>query len=278
MSGTLYAVATPIGNLDDLSPRAIAVLSNVRLILCEDTRRTSTLLQRAGITGVRMAICNEHTEMSRIPDVLRVLGEGGDVALVSDAGTPAISDPGARLVRAVIDAGYAVSPIAGPSAVTTALAVSGLPADRFVFEGFLPRKGLERTERLEAIAAESRTIVLYEAPHRIARTIADLIDHCGPDRWVMIGRELTKKFEDIFRGPLRQVRLGEPRGEYVLVIEGAAPALPASDDEIRDALRLELAGGSSTRDAVATVTAAFGAPHREVYALAVALSSGADHE
>ena len=160
---TLWLVATPIGNLGDLSPRAVDVLAHVGLICCEDTRRTGLLLQHAGVRAERLAVCNDHTEVSRIDDVIRVLGDGRDVAIVSDAGTPGISDPGERIVRAVIDAGYDVSAVPGPSAAIMALTISGLAADRFVFEGFIPRKGADRAARLTDIANEHRTTVIYEA-------------------------------------------------------------------------------------------------------------------
>jgi 16S rRNA (cytidine1402-2'-O)-methyltransferase len=272
---TLWLVATPIGNLADLSPRAVDVLAHVGLICCEDTRRTGLLLQHAGVQAERLAVCNDHTEFSRVADVLGVLAEGRDVAIVSDAGTPGISDPGERIVRAAIDAGYDVSAVPGPSAAVMALTISGLATDRFVFEGFLPRKGRERAARLADIAAEPRTTIIYEAPHRVLRTLDDLRATCGDDRIVVVARELTKLYEEVARGPLGTIDIGGPRGEYVLVLEGApVDDRPASDDDVRDALRGELAAGSSTRDAAATVAKHVGRPKREVYALAVGLDDG----
>lgn len=269
---TLWLVATPIGNLGDLSPRAIDVLSHAALVCCEDTRRTGLLLQHAGIRAERLAVCNDHTEMSRIADVLRTLGDGRDVAIVSDAGTPGISDPGERIVRSVIDAGHTVSAVPGPSAVIMAITISGLSADRFVYEGFLPRKGAERAGRLAEIAAEHRTTVVYEAPHRVLRTLDDLREACGDDRIVVVTRELTKLHEEVVRGPLGEIDIGAPRGEYVLVIEGApVDDRPMSDDDVQAELRRELDAGASTRDASATVAKAVGRPKREVYALAIAL-------
>lgn len=269
---TLWLVATPIGNLGDLSPRAVDVLAHVGLICCEDTRRTGLLLQHAGVRAERMAVCNDHTEVRRVADVLRVLGDGRDVAIVSDAGTPGISDPGERVVRAVIDSGYDVSAVPGPSAAIMALTISGLPADRFVFEGFIPRKGAERANRLAEIATERRTTVIYEAPHRVERTLDDLRAACGDERVIVVTRELTKLHEEIVRGPLGTIDIGGPRGEYVLVLAGApVDDQPISDDDVRDALRDELAAGSSTRDAAAIVAKDVGRPKREVYALAVAL-------
>lgn len=269
---TLWLVSTPIGNLADLSPRAVDVLAHVGLICCEDTRRTGLLLQHAGVKAERLAVCNDHTEFSRIADVLGVLAEGRDVAVVSDAGTPGISDPGERIVRAAIDAGYDVTAVPGPNAAVMALTISGLATDRFVFEGFLPRKGAERATRLADIAAEPRTTIIYEAPHRVVRTLDDLRAACGDDRVVAVARELTKLYEEIARGPLGTIDIGGPRGEYVLVLEGAPfDDRPASDDVVREALRGELATGSSTRDAAAAVARRVGRPKREVYALAVGL-------
>ena len=274
---TLWLVATPIGNLADLSPRAVDVLAHAGMICCEDTRRTGMLLQHAGVKAERLAVCNDHTEFSRVADVLGVLAEGRDVAIVSDAGTPGISDPGERIVRAAIDAGYDVSAVPGPSAAVMALTISGLAADRFVFEGFLPRKGSERVARLADIAAEPRTTIIYEAPHRVLRTLDDLRAACGDDRIVVVARELTKLYEEVVRGPLGTIDIGGPRGEYVLVLEGApVDDRPASDDDVREALRGELAAGSSTRDAAATVAKHVGRPKREVYALAVGLDDEAD--
>jgi 16S rRNA (cytidine1402-2'-O)-methyltransferase len=269
---TLWLVATPIGNLSDLTPRAIDVLGHVGLICCEDTRRTGLLLQHAGVRAERMAVCNDHTELSRIDDVLQVLGSGRDVAIVSDAGTPGISDPGTRVAQAAIDAGYNVSAVPGPSAVVMALTISGLATDRFVFEGFLPRKGADRAARLAEIAEEPRTIVIYEAPHRALRTLADLRDACGDDRMVVVTRELTKLHEEVVRGTLGDIDIGGPRGEYVFVLEGApVDDQPVDDDTVRAALRDELAAGSSTRDAAALVAKQLGRAKREVYTIAIAL-------
>ena len=269
---TLWLVATPIGNLADLSPRAVDVLDHVGLICCEDTRRTGLLLQHAGVKAERLAVCNDHTELARVADALGVLAGGRDVAIVSDAGTPGISDPGERIVRAAIDAGYDVSAVPGPRAAVMALTISGLAADRFVFEGFIPRKGSDRSARLAEIAAEGRTTVIYEAPHRVLRTLEDLRLACGDDRIVVVARELTKLYEEVVRGPLGTIDIGGPRGEDVRVLEGApVEDRPISDDDVRDALRGELAAGSSTRDAVAAVAKDVARPKREVYALAVGL-------
>jgi 16S rRNA (cytidine1402-2'-O)-methyltransferase len=269
--GVLHLVATPIGNLGDLAPRAVEVLRSAALVCCEDTRRTGRLLHHAGIRAERLAVCNEHTEPSRIADVLEVLSSGRDVAVVTDAGTPGVSDPGERLARAAIDAGFRVSAVPGPVAAVTALVVSGLPTARFVVEGFLPRAGRERAERLAEIADEPRTVVLYEAPHRITRTLRDLADACGPDRPVAVARELTKLYEEVVRGTLGTIDVGEPRGEYVVVLGGAPRAsTPPDDDAVRRALRDAMAAGATRRDAVTDVAKRLGLPKRIVYAIATA--------
>ena len=268
--GRLVLVSTPIGNLGDLSPRAVETLRAAALVCCEDTRRTARLLQHAGASVARLAVANEHTERARVDDVLQVLAGGGDVAVVTDAGTPGISDPGERLVRAALDAGYAVTTVPGPTALVAALVASGLPTSRFVFEGFLPRRGRARRDRLAEIAAERRTVVLYEAPHRVGATLADLAEACGRERPVAVARELTKLFETVVRGPLGSIDVGEPRGEYVLVIGGTLEAAAAADaDAIEAALDAEWAAGASTKDAAAAVANRLGVPRRDVYAIAV---------
>ena len=277
---TLWLVATPIGNMDDLAPRALDVLGRVALVCCEDTRRTGLLLQRSGIRAERLAVCNEHTELRCAHEVLVVLDRGDDVALVSDAGSPGISDPGERIVRVVVDHGHVVSGVPGPTAAVMALTISGLPTGRFVFEGFLPRKGRERTDRLAEIAREPRTTVLYEAPHRVQRTLDDLRSACGADRMVVVTRELTKLHEETIRGELGQIEIGEPRGEYVLVLDGAPEPPPATDAEVAEALREQLAHGASTRDAAAAVAQLTGRRKRDVYDLArsIARPDGDDND
>jgi 16S rRNA (cytidine1402-2'-O)-methyltransferase len=266
----LVLVATPIGNLADLPPRAVEALRSAALVCCEDTRRTGRLLQHAGVAAARLAVCNEHTEAARIGEVLAVLDDGTDVAVVTDAGTPGISDPGERLVRAVVDAGFDVTTVPGPTALVAALVTSGLATGRFAFEGFLPRSGSARRARLAELATERRTIVVYEAPHRVVRTLADLAAALGPDRPVAVARELTKLWETVVRGTLGDVALGEPRGEYVLVIAGAPDtSTPPDDDQIREALRGEFGGGATTRDAASAVARRLGVPRRVVYDLAV---------
>jgi 16S rRNA (cytidine1402-2'-O)-methyltransferase len=271
--GRLVLVATPIGNLADLSPRAVDVLRSAVLVCCEDTRRTGRLLQHAGVRAQRLAVTNEHTEQARIGEVLEALGAGGDVAVVTDAGTPGVSDPGERLVRAALDAGFDVTAVPGPAAAVMALTISGLPTSRFVFEGFLPRSGRERAARLAEIAGEPRTIVIYEAPHRIERTLADLRAACGGDREIAVCRELTKLYEQVVRGTLAEIAIGEPRGEYVVVLAGRPPETTRVDDaRIVDALRAELAAGNSKKDAISAVSKQLGAARKRVYAVAVSLS------
>lgn len=272
---TLWLVATPIGNLGDLPPRAVEVLERAALVCCEDTRRTGKLLQHAGVSVTRLAVCNDHTEHSMIDGVLDVLAAGDDVALVSDAGTPGVSDPGERLVAAVLESEHDVSAVPGPSAATMALTISGLPTGRFAMEGFLPRKGDERADRLTEIARDPRTTVIYESPHRVVDTITDLAKVCGGDRRVSVSRELTKLYEETVRATLASIDLGEPRGEYVIVLEGAPVSREeATDDDVRHALGSALDGGVSTRDAAAIVSADTGRRKREVYAMAVAVAAG----
>ena len=202
MTGRLVLVATPIGNLADLSPHAVAALAEADAIVCEDTRRTGRLLQHAGVTSRRLLVANEHTEAACAAEVAQLLGRGATIAVVTDAGTPGIADPGERLVRAALAGGHQVSVVPGAAAAVAALVVSGLPAERWAMEGFLPRAGRERAERVAAVAAEPRTVVLYEAPHRVARTVADLAAACGPERPVVLARELTKLHEEVWRGTL----------------------------------------------------------------------------
>jgi 16S rRNA (cytidine1402-2'-O)-methyltransferase len=275
-AGRLVLVGTPIGNLDDLSPRAVDALRAADVIAAEDTRRTRALLSHAGISaGSRLRAVhadNERAVATRIVDEIR---DGARVAVVTDAGMPGISDPGAVLVRACLDAGLTVEAVPGPSAALTALVVSGLPTDRFVFEGFLPRKGRARTERLAALAGESRTTVVFESPSRVRATLADLAQACGADRPVAVARELTKMFEDVWRGPLgdavTHAERTEPRGEYVLVVGPAAERAPADDAAVEDAIRAALADGRSARDAATEVAAELGVPRRRAYAAATRL-------
>src|SRR5437764_2890168 len=274
MGGALVLVATPIGNLSDLSPRAVEALRTADAICCEDSRRTGRLLEHAGVERrAPFLVVNDHTEVARIGEVLARLTRGERVAVVTDAGTPGISDPGERLVRAAVADGHSVEIVPGPSAAVAALVASGLPTGRFVFEGFLPRKGSGRTQRLAELAMERRTIVMYEAPHRLGRTLADLAAAFGIGRRVVIARELTKLHEEMWRGSLGEAMAWtddrEPRGEFVIVVDGAPIAPPASDDEIRDAVDAALQRGLTARDAAAEVANVLNVPKRHAYAIAI---------
>ncbi len=273
--GTLTLVGTPIGNLSDLSPRAAEALREADVIACEDTRRTRKLLSHLQITGARLLTLNDHNERAQAETVLRLLKDGQSVALVSDAGMPGVSDPGEDLVAAATDAGFAVQVAPGPSAAFAALVVSGLPTGRFCFEGFLPRKGSGRTERLAAVASEPRTVVLYEAPHRVRDTVADLAAVCGGGRRVSMSRELTKMFEETWRGTLDGLAAHlddvEPRGEIVLVLAGAPPAPAASTDDVENALRMRLSAGLDRKTAIAEVARDLAVAKRVVYEVATRL-------
>lgn len=275
MTGRLAVVATPIGNLGDLGERARHRLAGADVIACEDTRRTRSLLGHLGLTAPNLRRVDDHTESEEARQIVNLVRDGRQVVLVSDAGTPGISDPGQRVVDAVLDAGLEVEAVPGPSAILTALVASGMRADRFAFEGFVPRKGPARARRLDELAAETRTTVLYEAPHRVRSLIADLADRCDGGRRVALCRELTKLHEQVWRGRLgdavEHLDAAAPRGEYVIVLAGAGPAAPATDAELVASLEAELAGGTSRRDAVAAVTEGFGVGRRRVYQLALGL-------
>ena len=270
-AGVLYLVGTPIGNLDDLSPRARRVLAGVQRIACEDTRRSGLLLQALGLKG-RLISFHQHNQTARLPQLLEALAEGESVAVISDAGLPGISDPGEALVAAARQAGHAVICVPGPSAVTTALVSSGLPSGRFCFEGFLAPRSSQRRRQLADLASEPRTIVLFEAPHRLVDLLEDLLAVLG-DRPLQVARELTKRHEQQV-GPsvaraLEHFRHTPPLGECTLVLGGAAPAeAPAWDEQ---ALRLELLalvdGGLSNREAARQLAERSGHSRRELYAL-----------
>ena len=272
---TLVLVGTPIGNLGDLAPRAVEALAGADAIACEDTRNLRKLLSAAGVSthGKRLLVMADHNEAAAVRQVLALLDKGERVAVVTDAGMPGVSDPGERIVAAAANAGHAIEVVPGPSAALAGLVVSGLSTHRFAFEGFLPRKGSGRTERLAAVSTEPRTVVLYEAPHRVRQTVADLTQACGPLRRVALARELTKLHEEVFRGTLesagRHVEEHEPRGEYVIVLDGAPPPKPATDDDIASALAAHRSSGESKRDAVAAVAAELHVPKKRVYDLAL---------
>ncbi|WP_370518067.1 16S rRNA (cytidine(1402)-2'-O)-methyltransferase [Micromonospora sp. MP36] len=270
--GRVVLLGAPLGNPADASARFREVLATADVVAAEDTRRLTRLARDLGVTVAgRIVSYFEGNEERRTPELVDVLGAGYTVALVTDGGMPSVSDPGYRLVRAALDAGFPVTAAPGPSAVTTALALSGLPCDRFCFEGFLPRTPAARRSRLRALAAEERTLVLFEAPHRIAGALADLAAAFGSDRPAALCRELTKTYEEVVRRPLGELAewaaAGEPRGEITLVVAGAPPAAATrpDDDTLRAAVAAREAAGLSRRDAVTEVAAEYGLRRREVY-------------
>lgn len=273
--GSLYVIATPIGNLEDLSPRAARILGQVRLVVAEDTREARKLLGHAGIQGVPIASFHAHSSPAALAPILRALGEG-DVAYVSDAGTPAVSDPGPELVKAAAEAGHEVIAVPGPSAVTAALSVSGLSADSFLFLGFPPRKSSERRELLRRSAASAQTLVLFEAPHRLLESLQDTYAILG-DRRIAVCRELTKVFEETFRGTVSEAiaHFTTPRGEFVIVIEAGQRVEEADPDAAITAVLERLRGeGLEGRRLVDAATTETGAPRSRVYRLALAKPVG----
>lgn len=276
--GRLVLVGAPLGNPGDASARLRETLAAADVVAAEDTRRLARLARDLGITITgRVVSYFEGNEERRTPDLVAAVLDGALVALVTDGGMPSVSDPGYRLVRATLDAGASVTAAPGPSAVTTALAVSGLPSDRFCFEGFLPRTGGARRARLRTLAAEERTLVFFEAPHRVASTLADLAGEFGADRPAALCRELTKTYEEVLRRPLgelaRWAAAGEPRGEITLVVAGApAPVqVRPADADLRSAVAAREAAGASRRDAITAVAEAYGLRRRDVYAVVHAL-------
>ena len=274
-TGTLHLVATPIGNLGDMTARAVDTLRACPIVCCEDTRHSGRLLQHFGIAPERLIVVNEHTEYDAARAIVELLQSGVDVALVTDAGSPGISDPGEYVVAEAVRAGARVTAAPGASALVMALTISGLPTRRFAFEGFLPRSGVQRTERMTAVRDERRTTVLYESPHRLQRTLDDLLAACGPERRVVVTRELTKLHEEIVRGTLGDVVTllaeSEPRGEYVIVVDAAPEPTAATDDDIVGALREKFAAGTSTKDAANEVAERLGVSRRRAYELALGL-------
>ena len=265
MPGTLYIVATPIGNLEDITQRAARVLGEVALVAAEDTRQTRKLLSHLGIHK-RLLSYNEHSPPARMRELLKAV-LAVDIAVVSDAGVPLISDPGAALVRAAAEQGTVVVPIPGPSALTAALSVAGMPADAFHFLGFPPRARKAKRTLLERYERDPDTLVLFEAPHRVRDTLEDLRATLG-DREAAVCRELTKVYEEVFRGTLSEAleHFSDPRGEFVLVLAGAAPneaQAVADTDAAREALARLKSEGVSRRDAVEQVTAAYEVSRRE---------------
>ena len=269
MAGKLVLCGTPIGNLEDASPRSLRLLAEADVVACEDTRRTRKLLGHYGVKARSLVVYNDLNERREAPRLLERIAGGAVVALVSDAGMPGLSDPGYRLVRACAAAGVAVEVVPGPSAAVAALAVSGLPPGRFVFEGFLPRKPGPRRRRVAELAGERRTMVLYESPHRIEAAIADLLDGLG-DRAAVLARELTKLHEEVRRGGLAEllqgVRADPPRGEIALVIEGAAGAAAAPDAaELASRARELMDGGTARPAALSAVAKEAGVPRKKVF-------------
>ena len=279
--GTLYLVATPIGNLEDITLRALRILRAVPLIAAEDTRHTRKLLTHFEIF-TPMTSYHEHSGSARTDAVVAALATG-DVALVSDAGTPLLSDPGEALVRTALAAGHAVVPIPGPSAAIAALVASGLSTDHFTFLGFLPRKSSERRALLERFVQAPETLILYEAPHRLLACLDDLLAVLG-DRNATLARELTKVHEEFRRGRLSALRAeyergDAPRGEFTIVVSGAEPAVEQETEEARERRAIEriqtlLASGASVREAATQVAQELGLPRRRVYRLALEISAG----
>jgi 16S rRNA (cytidine1402-2'-O)-methyltransferase len=275
--GTLYVVATPLGNLGDLSARAIEVLRTVPVVAAEDTRRSRGLLEHIG-AHPQLRSFHAHSPERRLELLLEILSAGRDVALVSDAGTPGVSDPGTDLVRAARDAGHVVVPIPGPSAIATVLSASGLPADRFLFLGFVPRRGGERARLLARAVLEEWSVVFYEAPGRVVELLEDLQELAGPGRRATVGRELTKLHEEIRHGSLEELRqhfgATEPRGEFTVVLEGTGLP-PVAVDRTEDATtsaRQLLADGITRREASQRIAAEFGLSRNDAYRLVMSLS------
>jgi 16S rRNA (cytidine1402-2'-O)-methyltransferase len=280
-AGVLFLVATPIGNLGDLSPRARDILRDADLLLAEDTRHTAQLLTACGIERPPGAVesLHEHNEQSRTPGVVERLRSGARVALVSDAGTPLVSDPGATLVRAAIRAGVDVLVIPGPCAAIAALSVAGLPAERFAFEGFLPAKSSARMKALQALAAETRTLVFYEAPHRLRASLEDLAQALGADRPAVVAREITKRFESVYRGTLATLAVRArddadmSRGEIVLVVQGAASEVAIAGSADVDALLRVLLAELPVAQAAKLAARITGRARKELYERALAIGS-----
>jgi 16S rRNA (cytidine1402-2'-O)-methyltransferase len=269
-AGRLWVVATPIGNLEDLSPRARETLRSADVVAAEDTRHSAPLLAQAGSRARTLAL-HEHNEREQAARVVEHLRAGENVALISDAGTPLVSDPGFRLVRAAREAGFAVSPVPGPCAAIAALSVAGLPSDRFTFEGFLPARAAARRERLQALAAEPRTLIFYESSHRIVESLADCVAVFGAQREGVLARELTKLFETVIAAPLGEIAArvdadaNQQRGEFVLIVAGAvgeaADATLAEGRRVFALLREELPPARAAKLAAAIT----GAPRKQLY-------------
>jgi 16S rRNA (cytidine1402-2'-O)-methyltransferase len=276
-AGTLYLVGTPIGNLEDITARALRILQTVETIAAEDTRHTGKLLHHFQIKTPQISY-HEHSQQQRTQEIIDRLEAGSLIALVSDAGMPSISDPGYDLVKSCLDRGINVVPIPGVTAVITALAASGLPTDRFIFEGFIPTKNKERKNRLRSIASSIQTIVLYEAPHRLLATLKDLGEVLEAERKIVLARELTKIYEEFWRGSLEEaIKLYESRreakGEYTIVIAGktVSEVISFSDAELKAELERLLAQGLSRSQASRQLAELTSIPRRQIYQLALDL-------
>ncbi|MBD2613113.1 MAG: 16S rRNA (cytidine(1402)-2'-O)-methyltransferase [Nostoc sp. ZfuVER08] len=272
---TLYVVGTPIGNLEDMTFRAVRILQTVDMIAAEDTRHTGKLLQHFEIKTPQISY-HEHNRTSRIPELLQYLTNDKAIALVSDAGMPGISDPGYELIEACIEAGISVVPIPGASAAITALSAAGLPTDRFVFEGFLPAKSQQRREHLESLQTESRTLIFYESPHRLQDTLQDLAEILGSDRQIVLARELTKLYEEFWRGTIAEAiahySQREPQGEYTLVVAGIPPSQPQlTQEELKAELKQLISQGISRSQASRQLAKETSLPRRQLYQLALSL-------
>ena len=277
MAGVLYVVATPIGNLEDITLRALRVLKEADLIAAEDTRHTRKLLSHYGV-ATPLTSYYDQIETSKAPALIAQLQTGKTIALVSDAGTPGIADPGYRLVKGAAESGIAVVPIPGPSTLTALLSVGGLPTDRFAFEGFLPAKGSQRRKALQHLKHEERTLVFFESPHRLCDLLADLEEVCG-DRQVVIGRELTKMFEEMLRGTVSELRARlqgrEVKGEVALLVAGrSAEAESGEQPHLAEEIHLLEAEGLSLKEIAQVISERRGITKREVYALGVRLRAG----
>ena len=273
----LVVIGTPIGNLGDISERAIRELREVDLICCEDTRRTGKLLNLLNITPrPDLEVLNEHTEEKRANEILNRITAGLRVALVTDAGMPGIADPGQYLIKSAIDHEINLEIVPGPTAGIVALIASGLPTSRFVFQGFIPRKGVERQRRIEEIARDDKTTVIYESGKRIERIIEDLLNVCGDEREAIIARELTKMHEEIHRGTLRHLHTKmsdiSTKGEFVLILSGFSEDHYVSDSLLKEELQEIIGSGKSKRDAVKELTSKYQLSKRRVYDLSIEIS------
>lgn len=278
-AGTLYIVGTPIGNLEDMTVRAVQVLQQVDLIAAEDTRHTGKLLHHFQVTTPQVSY-HDHNRTQRLPELMHQLKQGKAIALVSDAGMPGISDPGYELVRGCVEAGIPVVPIPGVTAAITALIASGLPSDRFGFEGFLPAKSKERCDRLEQLSAESRTMVFYEAPHRLLAMLTDVATVLGGDRAVVCARELTKLHEEFRRCTVQEAiahyRQHEPQGEFTVVLEGTAESTPIlSESALKSELQALINQGLSRSQASRQLAKQTQLSRQQIYQLALSLDADA---